>query len=205
VKKWPGYAFTFHCWIKLRSDLEIFEKKRRQLYSFYSEQGQGFEAFFTSDCSSLVVSVCTKKEFLSVQLRELDFDSSESNRIGQNDNSSANVPQSSQSGANLNNVTSTSDYWHSVAIVHVPSKKPFGYTQVCIYVDGVLKKEADLKLPNFNDSFTQIRVGATCFRPQLQTTSASSSLTAPLANLKNVFNLGYKTGATEKVTFYSIN
>ncbi len=62
VKKWPGYAFTFHCWLKLRNDLETFEKKRRQLYSFYNEYGQGFEAFFTPDCSSLVVSVCTKKE-----------------------------------------------------------------------------------------------------------------------------------------------
>ncbi len=65
VKKWPGYAFTFHCWLKLRNDLETFEKKRRQLYSFYNEYGQGFEAFFTPDCSSLVVSVCTKKEVSS--------------------------------------------------------------------------------------------------------------------------------------------
>ena len=78
VKKWPGYAFSFNCWIKLRNDLELFDKKRRQLYSFYNDSGQGFEAFFTPDCSTLVVSVCTKKEFLSVQLRELDFDSSQS-------------------------------------------------------------------------------------------------------------------------------
>lgn len=84
VKRWPGYAFTFHAWIKLRSDLELFEKKRRQLYSFYNDQGQGFEAFFTADCSSLVVSVCTKKEFLSVQLRELNFDSSSSLALSQN-------------------------------------------------------------------------------------------------------------------------
>lgn len=61
IKKWPGYGFSFHCWIKLRSDLESFEKKRRQLYSFYNDYGQGFEAFFTPDCSSIVVSVCTKR------------------------------------------------------------------------------------------------------------------------------------------------
>ena len=77
VKKWPGYAFTFHAWVKLRSDsLALYEKKRRQLYSFYADSGLGFEAFFTADGSSLVVSVCTKKECLSVQVRELNFDSS---------------------------------------------------------------------------------------------------------------------------------
>ncbi len=130
IKKWPGYAFTFHCWIKLRNDLELFEKKRRQLYSFYNDSGQGFEAFFTPDCSSLVVSVCTKKEFLSVQLRELDFDSSQSI----NGSNSAPTSPFTNSNGNLNNsnnnnnTTNTSDYWHSIAIVHIPAKNPFGYS-----------------------------------------------------------------------------
>jgi len=72
----------------LRSDVEIFEKKQRQLYSFYTDSGQGFEAFFTPDCSSLVVSVCTKKEFISLQLQELDFDSSQSQNMSQQSNES---------------------------------------------------------------------------------------------------------------------
>jgi hypothetical protein len=200
IKKWPGYAFTFHCWIKLRNDLESFEKKRRQLYSFYNDYGQGFEAFFTPDCSSLVVSVCTKKEFLSVQLRELDFDSSQSiNSTTHTDQSSNNF---NSNGRSNNNATNTSDYWHSLAIVHVPAKSPFGYSQLCIFIDGVLKKETDLKSPNFNDSFNHIRVGASCARPVSQSGFAngiSGSLVAPLSNLKNVFNLSYKNNVTEKV------
>jgi hypothetical protein len=211
IKKWPGYAFTFHCWIKLRSDLEIFEKKRRQLYSFYNDSGQGFEAFFTPDCSSLVVSVCTKKEFLSVQVRELDFDSSQSlntSSIDANESSSHNLNQSSAPHhANTTTTTNTSDYWHSIAIVHTPAKNPFSYSQVSIYIDGVLKKETDLKLPNFSDSFSHIRVGAACFRTQTPLGAVhsvlSSSLSAPFTNLKNVLGslTTYKSSAagfTEK-------
>jgi len=175
----------------------VFEKKRRQLYSFYNESGQGFEAFFTPDCSSLVVSVCTKKEFLSVQLRELEFDSSQSVNISNN--------ESDTDQSNLNNLTTnTSDYWHSIAIVHTPAKGPFSYSQVSIYVDGVLKKETDLKLPTFSDQFTHIRIGAACFRPQTaigSVYSVSNSLSAPFVNLKNVFgSFAYKSnaGATEK-------
>lgn len=206
VKKWPGHAFTFHCWIKLRSDLDVYEKKRRQLYSFYSDNGQGFEAFFTADCSSLVVSVCSRKEFLSVQLRELDFDSSESSRNGADSvNQTAN--DSSSGSSNKSSTTSTSDYWHSIAIVHLPAKKPFGYTQVSIYVDGVLKKEADMRLPSFSDPITQIRVGAACFRPSPPLGASnstgsnyiSSTLAAPFTGLKSVFGMSYKSGATEKV------
>jgi neurobeachin-like protein 1/2 len=201
IKKWSGYGFTFHCWLKLNSDLELFEKKRRQLYSFYKDNGQGFEAFFTSDCSSLVVSVCTKKEFLSVQLRELDFDSSQTSSLNddQSFNNSSSLGFSSSNNNNNNTTTNTNDFWHSVTIVHIPAKNPFSYSQVCIYIDGILKKETDLKCPNFHDSFNHNRIGATCARPQSQssyTSTVTNTLTAPLSNLKNVF---YKNTATEKV------
>lgn len=226
MKKWPGHAFTFHCWMKLRSDLDTYEKKRRQLYSFYTDKGEGFEAFFTADCSSLVVSVCTRKEFLSVQLRELDFDASDSTNRQQQQQQQSSPNQSPDTtttasdgeGSNMN-TTSTSDYWHSITIVHVPAKKPFGYSQVCVYIDGVLKKEADLKMPSFSDGFSQIRLGAACSRPntgvvvgsQAQSASSyvSSTLTAPFSGLKSVFGLAYKSGANEKVymryIYYQLN
>jgi hypothetical protein len=117
IKKWPGYAFTFHCWLKLRSDAESFSKQRRQLYSFYNDQGQGFEAFFTSDCSSLVVSVCTKKEFLSVQLRELDFDASQS----------INTSANSADHFNSDNVTTNNTSLKGNGVQH--TKKANSYTK----------------------------------------------------------------------------
>lgn len=182
----------------MRTDIELFEKKRRQLYSFYNDYGQGFEAFFTPDCSSLVVSLCTKKEFLSVQVRELDFDSSVliDHSLADPSNNSA----SDQSYFSDDKNFSTNDSWHSIAIVHVPAKGPFGYSQVCVYVDGVLKKETDLKCPNFYDTLNHVRIGAACSRPVTTSGySVSNTLTAPLSNLKSVFSMGYKSSATEKV------
>ena len=133
-----------------------------------------------------------------MQLRELDFDSSQSM------STSANESDADQSNSN-NKTTSTTDYWHSIAIVHIPAKNPFSYSQICIYIDGVLKKETDLKMPNFSDALNHIRVGAACFRPQSTigtVYSVSSSLAAPFTNLKNVFGsiTSYKNsaGATEK-------
>ena len=84
--------------------------------------------------------------------------------------------------------------------MHIPAKNPFSSSQVCIYVDGVLKKETDLKMPNLNDPLNHIRVGAACSRPVTQTSymTVSKTLSAPLSNLKSVFSLGYKSGATEK-------
>jgi hypothetical protein len=181
VKKWPGYAFTFHAWIKLKTDLEKFEKKRRQLYSFYNDYGQGFEAFFTSDCSSLVISTCTKKEFLSFQLKELNFYSSN------------NQTPSDSNAQHLN----TNDMWHSLSIVQLPAKGPFGQAHLFVYIDGVLKKEIEFKMPNFNDTFNHVRIGAVCSRP-LQSLGQNSYLSiSPLSNLKNVFSL--RGNSTEKV------
>lgn len=167
VKKWPGYGFTFYCWIKLGTRIL---NKRRQLYSFYNDYGQGFEAFFTPDCSCLVIGVCNKKEFTSVQIRDVDFDSFSDKNF---------------------------DKWHSIAIVHAPAKGPFGYNQLYVYIDGVLRKESNFKLPNFND-LSNIRICGSCFRPVNQSSGfLTPSLTAPLTNLKNV--LGFSNKNSEKL------
>jgi len=111
IKKWPGYGFAFHAWVKLRNDLELFEKKRRQLYSFYTDNGHGFEAFFTPDCSNLIISVSTKKEFVSLQIREIDFNSSQMLSTDQ---------KVTTNDLELQNKQFSNEYWHSVCIVHIP-------------------------------------------------------------------------------------
>eukprot|EP00057_Strongylocentrotus_purpuratus_P026068 XP_011680542.1 PREDICTED: neurobeachin-like protein 1 isoform X2 [Strongylocentrotus purpuratus] len=71
IKKWPGSSFSFHTWVCLNTTPVTLEKGlyRRQLYSFYTASGCGFEAFFTLD-GVLVVAICTKKEFFSVSLTD---------------------------------------------------------------------------------------------------------------------------------------
>lgn len=44
--------------------------------------------------------------------------------------------------------------WHSIGVVHVPGKRPFGQSLVYIYVDGQQKLSAPLKYP----TMTEVRV-----------------------------------------------
>ncbi|KAK2529592.1 Nbeal1 [Columba guinea] len=77
IHKWPGSAFSFNAWLCLdqdRVDPSMTSKsgKRKQLYSFFTGSGMGFEAFIT--CSGvLVVAVCTKREYATVMLPDHCF------------------------------------------------------------------------------------------------------------------------------------
>nr|XP_033801863.1 neurobeachin-like protein 1 isoform X2 [Geotrypetes seraphini] len=77
IQKWPGSAFTFCTWLCLDQDQLILSvssmgEKRKQLYSFFTGSGTGFEGFITSS-GMLVVAVCTKKEYATVMLPEHCF------------------------------------------------------------------------------------------------------------------------------------
>ncbi|KAH0627676.1 hypothetical protein JD844_003763 [Phrynosoma platyrhinos] len=122
IQKWPGSGFAFHAWVCLvdetRDSLEETAKlKRKQLYSFFTASGTGFEAFFTTD-GMLVVAVCTKKEYMTVALPEFPF------------NDAA---------------------WHCIDIVHITGRRPFGQNVVNIYVDGQLRKMAQLRFPSLGE------------------------------------------------------
>ncbi|CAI9726854.1 1 isoform X1 [Octopus vulgaris] len=79
IKKWPGAGFSFHSWICLDNEVNVSEFNlydtktyRRQLYSFSTSSGNGFEAFFTSD-GVLVVAVYNRKDHSSVSLTDYPF------------------------------------------------------------------------------------------------------------------------------------
>ncbi|XP_065523059.1 neurobeachin-like protein 2 isoform X4 [Lathamus discolor] len=77
IQKWPGSAFAFHAWLCLSEEEPEppARPKRRQLYSFFTAGGTGFEAFFTAG-GVLVVAVCTKKDYMTVALPEFAFNDS---------------------------------------------------------------------------------------------------------------------------------
>ncbi|XP_059585234.1 neurobeachin-like protein 2 isoform X1 [Alligator mississippiensis] len=80
IQKWPGSGFAFHAWVCLNEEpMDNMEQgvrlKRKQLYSFFTASGTGFEAFFTTE-GMLVVAVCTKKEYMTVTLPEFPFNDS---------------------------------------------------------------------------------------------------------------------------------
>uniref|UniRef100_A0A8C1RYC0 Neurobeachin-like protein 2 n=1 Tax=Cyprinus carpio TaxID=7962 RepID=A0A8C1RYC0_CYPCA len=66
IQRWPGSAFAFHAWLYNMVRMAK-GPRRKQLYSFFTASGTGFEAFFTTE-EVLVVAVCTKKEYMAVSL-----------------------------------------------------------------------------------------------------------------------------------------
>ncbi|GAB1600529.1 neurobeachin-like protein 1 isoform X2 [Argonauta hians] len=79
IKKWPGAGFSFHSWLCLDNEVNVgqfnlYDTKiyRRQLYSFSTNSGNGFEAFFTSE-GVLVVAVYNRKDHSSVSLTDFPF------------------------------------------------------------------------------------------------------------------------------------
>uniref|UniRef100_A0A5F8HHG4 Neurobeachin-like protein 2 n=1 Tax=Monodelphis domestica TaxID=13616 RepID=A0A5F8HHG4_MONDO len=128
IQRWPGAAFSFHAWLCLHQE--------KQLYSFFTPSGTGFEAFFTS-AGMLVVAVCTRKEYMTVSLPEFPF------------NDSA---------------------WHSVAIIHVPGRRPFSQNLLYVYADGQLLKTAPLRCPSLNESFSSCCIGLAGNRTTTTTT-----------------------------------
>ncbi|XP_061443028.1 LOW QUALITY PROTEIN: neurobeachin-like protein 2 [Rhineura floridana] len=146
IQKWPGSGFAFHAWVCLVEEAKDFPEeaarlKRKQLYSFFTASGTGFEAFFTAD-GMLVVAVCTKKEYMTVTLQEFPF----------------------------NNAA-----WHCVDVVHITGRRPFGQNLVNIYVDGQLRKVAQLRFPSLSESFTSCCIGSAGHR----TTTTSAFYPSP--------------------------
>ncbi|KAL5005989.1 hypothetical protein ScPMuIL_017147 [Solemya velum] len=70
IRKWPGPAFSFHTWLCLDTHIDVGSQLyRRQLYSFCSSLGCGFEAFFTPECD-LVLAVYNRREYCTVSVSQ---------------------------------------------------------------------------------------------------------------------------------------
>ncbi|KAJ8354366.1 hypothetical protein SKAU_G00219330 [Synaphobranchus kaupii] len=160
VQRWPGSGFAFHAWLCFNADSlpstpgtptppasPCLPKglRRRQLYSFFTDSGTGFEAFFTAE-GVLVVAVCTRKEYMAVSLVEHPL---------------------------------TDCAWHSVGIVHIPGRRPFGQNLVTIYVDGEQRVTAQLRFPALNEPFTSCCIGLAGHRTTTTTTTTSPTMLLP--------------------------
>ncbi|XP_045552936.1 neurobeachin-like protein 2 isoform X4 [Salmo salar] len=61
--------------------------------------------------------------------------------------------------------------WHSVGIVHIPGRRPFGQNLVTVYIDGEQRKTAQLRFPSLNEPFTSCCIGSAGHRTTTTTTS----------------------------------
>jgi hypothetical protein len=170
IKRWPSYTFSFHCWIRLRNDFKYIEKKRRQLYSFYTNSKQGFEAFFNADLTLLIISICTKKEFLTIQISDLGLNKHQQQQDGQQ--------QMETDGNNTNCIINDFTDWHSITIMHIPAKNPFHSSQLCVYVDGVLKRACDFRQLYLSEAFTHINLFGACVNSNINLNSNNNDITS---------------------------
>ncbi|KAM8810447.1 neurobeachin-like protein 2 [Eudromia elegans] len=148
IHKWPGSSFAFHAWLCLGEETERRSPapRRRQLYSFFTAGGTGFEAFFTA-AGVLVVAVCTKRDYMTVALPEVSFSDAA---------------------------------WHCVDVVHVAGRRPFGHNALHVYVDGRLRKTAQLRFPSLHEAFTSCCIGSAGHRTT--TTGSSGAATGGSAH-----------------------
>uniref|UniRef100_A0A8B9KL55 Neurobeachin-like protein 2 n=1 Tax=Astyanax mexicanus TaxID=7994 RepID=A0A8B9KL55_ASTMX len=79
--------------------------------------------------------------------------------------------------------------WHSVAIVHIQGRRPFGQNLVTIYVDGAQCKMAQLRFPSLNEPFTSCCIGSAGHRTTTTTTTPSPTLPPPLHSPDLTFSM----------------
>uniref|UniRef100_A0AAZ3PSS1 Neurobeachin-like protein 2 n=1 Tax=Oncorhynchus tshawytscha TaxID=74940 RepID=A0AAZ3PSS1_ONCTS len=80
--------------------------------------------------------------------------------------------------------------WHSVDIVHIPGRRPFGQNLVTIYIDGEQRKTAQLRFPSLNEPFTSCCIGSAGHR----TTTTTTSPTLPPPSLHPSFPASFAAG-----------
>uniref|UniRef100_A0A6Q2YDW2 Neurobeachin-like protein 2 n=1 Tax=Esox lucius TaxID=8010 RepID=A0A6Q2YDW2_ESOLU len=65
--------------------------------------------------------------------------------------------------------------WHSVDIVHISGRRPFGQNLVTVYIDGEQCKTGQLRFPSLNEPFTSCCIGSAGHR----TTTTNTTMTSP--------------------------
>ena len=76
------------------------------------------------------------------------------------------------------------EQWHSLSICQAPGKRPFGGSQLVVYVDGAERKTSALKYPTLTEPFVYCRFGAELDRANA--TSISSDPSSKLSIRDNI-------------------
>ncbi|KAJ7322077.1 hypothetical protein JRQ81_018364, partial [Phrynocephalus forsythii] len=66
--------------------------------------------------------------------------------------------------------------WHCIDVIHITGRRPFGQNLVHVYVDGQLRKVAQLRFPSLGEAFTSCCIGSAGHRT---TTTTSVAYPAP--------------------------
>ncbi|XP_038567538.1 neurobeachin-like protein 2 isoform X2 [Micropterus salmoides] len=169
VQRWPGSGFAFHAWFCL--NMEFSNNRKPPANSGTGTQhdmGKGprrkqLYSFFTASGTGLEAFFTMEGVLVVAVCTKKDY-----------------------MAVALPDHPLADSCWHSVAIVHIPGRRPFGQNLVTIYIDGELRKTAQLRFPSFSEPFTSCCIGSAGHRTTTTTTSPNLPTSSSL-NLSSEF------------------
>ncbi|XP_034030839.1 neurobeachin-like protein 2 isoform X2 [Thalassophryne amazonica] len=173
VNRWPGNGFAFYAWLCLNMDFASCRSDFSNNHNPSSNDGTGvyrdlskgprrkqLYSFFTASGTGLEAFFTMEGVLVVAVCTKKDY-----------------------MAVALPEYPLADSRWHSVSIVHIPGRRPFGQNLVTIYIDGEQRKTVQLRFPSFSEPFTSCCIGSAGHRTTTTTTSpnlsTSSSLPSP--------------------------
>ncbi|KAM3613566.1 uncharacterized protein V6R79_001520 [Siganus canaliculatus] len=164
IQRWSGSAFTFHAWLCL--NMEFCNNRKHPVNSSTGAQhdlGKGprrkqLYSFFTASGTGLEAFFTMEGVLVVAVCTKKDY-------------MAVALPEHPLADS----------CWHSVAIVHIPGRRPFGQNLVNIYIDGEQRITAQLRCPSFSEPFTSCCIGSAGHR----TTTTTTSPNLPMSSYSN--------------------
>ncbi|KAM6967984.1 neurobeachin-like protein 2 [Aplochiton taeniatus] len=166
VQRWPGSGFAFHAWLCLNTEFRPYQSDFTSSESPSPASSPGPQrsmgkgprrkqlySFFTASGTGLEAFFTMEGVLVVAVCTKKDY-----------------------MAISLPEQPLTDCCWHSVDIVHIPGRRPFGQNLVTVYIDGEQCKTAQLRFPSFNEPFTSCCIGSAGNRTTTTTTTASPTL-----------------------------
>ncbi|XP_041797544.1 neurobeachin-like protein 2 isoform X1 [Chelmon rostratus] len=164
IQRWPGSGFAFHAWLCL--NMEFSNNRKPPANSGTGAQhdmGKGprrkqLYSFFTASGTGLEAFFTMEGVLVVAVCTKKDY-------------MAVALPEHPLADS----------CWHSVAIVHIPGRRPFGQNLVTVYIDGEQRLTAQLRFPSFSEPFTSCCIGSAGHR----TTTTTTSPNLPMSSYSN--------------------
>ncbi|KAF3691862.1 Neurobeachin-like protein 2 [Channa argus] len=166
VQHWPGSGFAFHAWLCLNMEFPSCHSELSNNHKpnfgtgAQHDMGKGprrkqLYSFFTASGTGLEAFFTMEGVLVVAVCTKKDY-----------------------MAVALPEHPLTDSHWHSVAIVHIPGRRPFGQNLVTIYIDGEQRKTAQLRFPSLSEPFTSCCIGSAGHRTTTTTTSPNLPMTS---------------------------
>nr|XP_057940403.1 neurobeachin-like protein 2 isoform X3 [Doryrhamphus excisus] len=157
VQRWPGSGFAFHAWLCLNMEFPSYQAEDKtptnSATASQHDMGKGprrkqLYSFFTASGTGLEAFFTMEGVLVVAVCTKKDY-----------------------MAVALPELPLADSRWHSVAVVHIQGRRPFGQNLVNVFIDGELYKTAQLRFPSLSEPFTSCCIGSAGNRTTTTTTS----------------------------------